>query len=78
MAMTNKKHINQIKVSRYMSINKYEFWSIEICNILTGNEVFVDKSDIETLIQALQQVQKMKESGEWLIAKLFKLQMALM
>ena len=64
MAMTNKKHINHIKVGHYMSINKYEFGSIEICNILTGNEVFVEKSDIETLIQALQQVQKMKESVE--------------
>ena len=62
--MANEKHINQIKVSRYMSINKYGLGSIGICNILTDNEVFVDKSDIETLIQALQQVQKMKESGE--------------
>ena len=53
-----------VQVSNYIYLKVFELGSVKIINELLGSEVFISSYEIAELIQALQQVQKMKESGE--------------
>ena len=66
--MTNKKHINPISVCDGLSIHfaklgDYNHITINT-GVLGGQELDVFEDEVPHPIQALQQVQKMKESGE--------------
>ena len=54
-----------VRVSNYICLKVFEMGSVKIINELLDSQVFISSYEIQELIQALQQVQKMKESGEW-------------
>ena len=53
-----------VRVSNYICLKVFEMGSVKIINELLDSQVFISSYEIQELIQALQQVQKMKESGE--------------
>ena len=57
------KH-EEFKISNNISITISARCSVNISNELYSGSVFVHYDELHSLIQALQQVQKMKESGE--------------
>ena len=54
--------LNQINVSDNLFLYYHKNLSVEIHSIGAG--IYVSSCDVQKLIQSLQQVQKMKESGE--------------